>query len=338
MNETTLQLQQDRTDRARTALAAGEIKVTPAPTGWLVVNGDGKQYETTHTDCTCADFTQRGAKQGFTCKHIEAIKILFPQGGQSQMTATPNAPVENGWMKLWHPKGVQVSLPIVYDSAQNMLLQVDSFLEAGWLIDAPGLEAGEQVLEAALVSRRESKDGTPMVAFYLAHPKVFKKSLHAYLNNEQDVAAFEAATGLKLVDIPIFDGEAFPAKDHKNADKYILSLPKPIKLVYKISAKWLKWKAEDGTGEEPHKHMLVRYEGLAAHTPASQPAAQPKPATAPLVREYGDGASVPDDPKAQSIYDAFLKARGQAPMSADGLKAWYAGNKHLVELPKPTAA
>ena len=43
-NQSLVQLQQERTERARAGLAKGEIKFSSADSGWQVVNGDGKQY------------------------------------------------------------------------------------------------------------------------------------------------------------------------------------------------------------------------------------------------------------------------------------------------------
>ncbi len=118
-----------------------------------------------------------------------------------------------GWTRLYHPAGVQVTIPIPLEkpisaeTAQSALTSVSSLLDAGWLVDAPGLEEGEQKQEVVSVSRRESKDNTPIIAFYLAHPKTVKKFLHHYLNSQEDVLAFEAATGLRLAAIPLWPGE-----------------------------------------------------------------------------------------------------------------------------------
>ncbi|MDX9993651.1 MAG: SWIM zinc finger family protein, partial [Anaerolineales bacterium] len=181
--------QDERFERARAALANGEYKITPLEDGvWSIINGDNTPYRATHQTCECKDFAHN-EKHGQMCKHICAIHILFPQGGQSKMNepTTPN-PV-TGWTRLYHSSGAQVTLPIAYTAAVNMYAQVDAYLGAGFQVNAPGLEEGEQKQEVVSVSRRESKDSTPIVAFYLAHPKTVKKFLHAYLNNQEDVLA-----------------------------------------------------------------------------------------------------------------------------------------------------
>lgn len=338
MAKLDLHLQTERMERAIAALAAGEYKVSALEPGiWSVVNGDNVPYRVTHRACECKDFENLG-KLGIRCKHICAIHILFPQGAKQAMEQTLS-PI-TGWTRLYHPAGVQVTIPIPLEkpispeTAQFALTSVSSLLDAGWLVEAPGLEEGEQKQEVVSVSRRESKDSTPIVAFYLAHPKTLKKFLHAYLNTQEDVMAFEAATGLRLNAIPCWPGERDIDKDHREAGKYIVSLPHPIHIVWAINPKWQQWSAEGGkaTGAiEPHKRILVRYD--IAQAPA------PKPATSPLTRQYADGALVNGDANEQAAYDAFVKnSNGAKPESKETLKTWVAANRHLVNFnnqPKP---
>ncbi len=259
--------------------------------------------------------------------------------------------LNNGWVKLFTVTGAQVTLAVPMDgsvlpfeSAAAALKSVENLLAAGWLVEAPGLEEGEQKQEVVSVSRREGKDGTPIVAFYLAHPKTVKKFLHSYLNTEDDVRAFEAATGLRLNAIPLWPGERDIDKDAREAGKYIVPLPRPVNLVWEINPKWQNWSAEGGkaTGAiEPHKRILVRYDVAGVPAAPARPAAgalKAETVAQTVARMYGDGVQVKDDPQVQAIYDAFVKARGQAPQSAEGLRDWYAANKASVSLPTSTAA
>lgn len=330
--------QDERFERARAALANGEYKITPLDEGvWSIINGDNAPYRVTHQTCECKDF-EHNEKQGVMCKHICAIHILFPQtqGGQPKMNDTAPNPI-TGWTRLYHPSGAQVTLPIAYDAAGIMFGQVDAYLGAGFQVNAPGLEEGEQKQEVVSVSRREGKDSTPIVAFYLAHPKTVKKFLHSYLNNQEDVLAFETATGLKLDSIPLWPGERDVDKDHKDADKYIVPLPRPVNLVWEVNPKWQTWSAEGGksTGAiEPHKRILVRYDATGAKpvtAPLSAPVTSdnPKPATGALVRKYQDGTSCKDDPAERVAFDAYTKANNTSPTTLEALRTWYrvAGSK-----------
>jgi len=336
------QMQQDRSDRARAGLAHGDFKFTATETGWLIaaqqhINGDGKQYAVTLTTCTCQDFTQRGQRLGFTCKHIEAARILFSRiakqfvpGGQMDSNTQVT-----GWTKLFHPAGAQVSLrfaqqivplePLSADQARAMFNSVAALIDAGFLVSMPGLEDGEMAEEVSAVSLRNAKDDTPIIDFYSANTKLLKKFMHLYLNNEQDVADFEAATGLHLAGLTVYDGSLAIARDDNKAGKYIAPLPRPVKLVWKLSPKWEEWKAAGGEGQEPHKRLLVRYESSKSTV---------KPPTGSLVRRYLDGSTVNGDVNEQIAFDAYCKHNSsQAAQSKEIMRAWVKANPGLVTFP-----
>ncbi len=335
---TKQQRQDERMERAIAALAAGEYKISALEPGvWSVTNRDKIPYRVTHETCECKDFEYNG-KNGIRCKHICAIHILFPlfpKGAKQAMEQTLS-PI-TGWTRLYHPAGVQVTIPIPLEKpispeiAQSALTSVSNLLDAGWLVDAPGLEEGEQKQEVVAVSRRESKDSTPIVAFYLAHPKMLKKFLHSYLNTQEDVQAFEAATGLQLNSIPLWPGERDIDKDHREAGKYIIPLPQPLHIVWAINPKWQQWNAEGGKAAgvvEPHKRILVRYD--VAQAPSPKPSG-----TGPLIRKYANGTLVNSNAE-QAAYDAFVKQHnGTKPESKESLKTWAVANRHLIIFNQP---
>ncbi len=181
--------------------------------------------------------------------------------------------------RLYHPSGAQVSIPLNMNDgdpfdvrARQLFVDVDTLLSAGFLVNAPGLEQGEMIEEAVSVSRREHTDGTPIIAFYVAHPKMVNKLLHTYLNRPEDIAAFEAVAGMKLASIPLYEGETYIKKDSPKASRFIVPLPRPIKVVYELTDKWKRWDAEGRNGNEPQKHQLIRYDGYTAPAKAEQPA------------------------------------------------------------------
>jgi hypothetical protein len=330
-NANLKQMQQERSDRARAGLAHGDFKFTATETGWSVVNGDGQPYTVTLTTCTCLDFTQRGQSLGFTCKHIEAARILFShtQGGNME---TPTQ--VTGWTKLFHPAGAQVSLPVPLEplsgaQAKALFTSVAALIEAGFLVSAPGLEDGELAEEVNAVSLRNAKDETPIVDFYSSNSKLLKKFMHSYLNNEQEVADFEAATGLHLADLTVYDGSLAIARDDPKAGKYLTPLPRPIKLVWKLSQKWEEWKAAGGEGQEPHKRLLVRYE-------SGKPQAKPVTGSLIPVCRYLDGTSVNGDVNEQIAFDAYCEHhQRQAAQSKEVMRAWVKANPSLVSFPAP---
>ncbi len=234
-----------------------------------------------------------------------------------------------GWTKLFHPAGAQVSLPVPLeplsaDQARAMFNSVAALIDAGFTVTAPGLEEGELAEEVNAVSLRNAKDNTPIVDFYSANTKLLKKFMHLYLNNEQDVADFEAATGLHLAGLTVYDGSLAIARDDNKAGKYITPLPRPIKLVWKLSPKWEEWKATGAEGQEPHKRLLVRYE-------SGKPVVKPSTGAAAQVRRYLDGTSVNGDVNEQVAFDAYCKHNGsQAAQSKEDMRAWVKANPSLV--------
>ncbi|MDD2922166.1 MAG: hypothetical protein PHQ36_07755 [Anaerolineales bacterium] len=187
--------------------------------------------------------------------------------------------------KLYHPSGAQLTIPldlnveISADQAALLIRSVDALLLAGFSVNAPGLDDGELLEEISAVAKREGSDETVIVDFYSSNTKLVKKFMHAYMNTVEDVDAFEYATGVKIASIPTFEGNIAIERTNKNAAKYVKNLPRPIKLVYKISPKWEQWKQAGGEGKEPHKKLLVRYET------DRKPALAADPATGEIVTE-----------------------------------------------------
>ena len=262
---------------------------------------------------------------------MDTVPVFSRESNTTQIT---------GWIKLYHPSGAQVSLPLpmltrlTAQQAMEVLGSVSEYLNVGFLVNAPDLEDGELVEEVNAVARREAKDETPIIDFYSSNMKLLKKFMHVYLNTEQDVAAFEEATGLKLAALPVYDGALAIARDDNKARKYIVSLPHSIKLAWNLSPKWEEWKAAGGEGNEPHKRMLARYEtGLPALK--GEPAPTPVSTALTVTRSYLDGTHVNGDLNEQAAYDAFRKANSKNPASKAALKTWTQANKHLVQFPAP---
>ena len=152
---------------------------------------------------------------------------------------------------LYHPRGPKVRLPVpagAHEGAEFAcspalaLAAVDDYLAAGWLLDAPGLEAGEHKEEVGYVLRRskDNQDGseTPIIDLYSANDQLTWKVLSVYLNTDDDVAAFERAAGVRLTDIPLFSGTAAPERGaSKQSDKFI-TRTRPFGVVWGANPKY----------------------------------------------------------------------------------------------------
>ncbi len=143
-----------------------------------------------------------------------------------------------GVVKLYHPAGVLVELPIPggpfdYQAAFG---NVSAALAAGFLVAAPGLEAGEQREEIGYVARK-SKDNdrggtTPVLDLYPANEQAKFAVLSVYLNTPEDVAAFEHASGLKLAALQVYIGDNKIERGKKRElDALVAKAPKPFGVV-----------------------------------------------------------------------------------------------------------
>lgn len=173
---------------------------------------------------------------------------------------------------LYHPTGAKVSIPLslteqlTTEHATRLLYAVDALIAAGFNVNLPGLEDGENYEQIGFAVRREkaNDDGsaTPIVDVYPVNGNF--RILGIYLNASDDVTAFETATGLRIASMPLYDGAPIERGKNPRLDKNVVSLKSPAKLVWKLNPKW------EGNDDKKHsKRVFVRWDGL---RPAEQPA------------------------------------------------------------------
>lgn len=180
-----------------------------------------------------------------------------------------------GWVKLFHPSGVQVTLPLMPDATNDYLekipsslfAQVDAFLKAGFLVYAPGLEEGESREECGYVVRREKENQdhsiTPIIDFYPIDGKF--SFLSHYLNNDDAIQDFLKAAGLdRLQSLPLYDGDnKIERGKGQKTDKYVHKV-NPFGVVFVPNPKWKQEEAQaaakEGKMYPVPKRRFVRYE------------------------------------------------------------------------------
>lgn len=162
--------------------------------------------------------------------------------------ASDMAPTDhmNGWMKLFHPKGPQVTLPVPcmgekgydYRIAFNA---VTAALEAGFLVVAPGLEEGEEKETVGWVLRgafEGDRGTTPFVLLYADNDALTWSFLKVYLNKPEDVAAFEYASKMTLEKLPDYVGNDKPQRGaSQKTDRFIVKAPRTFGVVFKKNPK-----------------------------------------------------------------------------------------------------
>ncbi len=162
-----------------------------------------------------------------------------------------------GWTKVYHPSGLQVTLPMPVDPAVAFV-HVQTILETGWLVIAPSLEAGEQLEEIAYVVRKskfnDDDTETPILDAYTERGNF--RMVGIYLNTANDIEAFIQAAGVTLDKIPMYeaDGTIERGKNPKT-DRFVFKLPRPIKLVWKPNPRY------EGPEDKKHsKRVFVRWD------------------------------------------------------------------------------
>lgn len=131
------------------------------------------------------------------------------------------------------------------------------------------LEAGEKTDSVGWVLRydKENKRGTMShwIGLYPANEAATKKYLWAYLDDEDDIKAFEDATGLKVTDMKVWPTNQAPERTAAMAD-FIYKVKPGVNAIYKLNPDYID---EVKTKFEP-KRIFVRW---AAPLPTPPPPA-----------------------------------------------------------------
>lgn len=206
-----------------------------------------------------------------------------------------------GWVKLYHPSGVLVTLPVACpvenlgrftDHYQIAFGCVSAALEAGFLVTMPGIEAGEEIDEIGAAVKREKENRDKSTSFvidlYANHEAVNHPVLTIYLDSAEEEAAFERATGLKLASMPLYEGTSkIKRGDNAKLDKKICAFPRPARVAFVPNAKYSEEEATkaraNGKVYAVPKRKFSRWVDLPA--PIKEPTGDEIEAT---VHEWGD--------------------------------------------------
>ena len=131
----------------------------------------------------------------------------------------------NIWIRAYSSDGFQVSLTFAVTTATEAVARLAEVRAAGFLAAQPESADGERQTIAS-VMRHVSDSGSTVIAAYPAWQYEGKygeyKFASLYMDSPEDIAQFEAQSGLKLNDIPVSDGLAGVRR------KYGKSYPKEV--------------------------------------------------------------------------------------------------------------
>ena len=174
-----------------------------------------------------------------------------------------------GWVRLYHASGVQVGLPVRFDRIvtkeewTTVYGNVSNALEAGWLIQAPGMEEGEEKEDVGYVVRFQKEDTrtggmTEVVDLYSPNDAMKHKLITVYLNTADDVAAFERASGMQISRLPIYlgTGHIERGKDRR-LDAMVVKAPRTFQVAHVKNPRF-KQEDEDAAKKSGQNYFIPR--------------------------------------------------------------------------------
>jgi hypothetical protein len=119
--------------------------------------------------------------------------------------------VNTVWIPCYSSDGFKLSFTVSINSVDDAMALLDAIRNAGLTPREPSMVEGQEKEIIAAVVRRQSSDGTPIIDFYPAWSHAGKfgahKYAHLYLNTKEDITEFEAQSGLRLNDIPLYESQ-----------------------------------------------------------------------------------------------------------------------------------
>lgn len=197
-------------------------------------------------------------------------------------------------IKAIHRTGLEVTFQWGCDPMQNahdIDMLADLIIRAGFkptpvATSAPAAPvAGEERETVSHVLRgKHVKDGktTPTLLLYSDNPGHKHSFLKRYLDRPQDVAEFEAVSGVKLESLPVYIGKDHPKRgEDPDLDAYIVAT-KPFVCVYKPNSRWSESAANEarsrGEVYSTPRRVFVRWDVADGGQQPAPTTTQPVPA------------------------------------------------------------
>lgn len=225
--------------------------------------------------------------------------------GKKARGKMPDSETPCAWVKLYHPSGVDVRLPIPMagtvgkETWAAVLVSVTTALEAGWLANAVGAEEGETIviIGAALRHDVDGRDGSlvPRIDLYEDGQKF--RIVSVYLNTNEDVAAFEKVSGFAVFQMPNYIGQGYIERGaNSQTDRLIVKAPRPFKVCYRQNPNHNP--AETDISKKKPARLFTRWPDLATAPPAGGAGSGPAPEELAKI----------DKPQVDVLSDLFARA------------------------------
>lgn len=128
------------------------------------------------------------------------------------------------WVRVYSADGFEMSITLAVSSVAEASARLNDIREAGWLPRRPDAGEAGEIETIDTVVRRKTENGVPIIDFYAcwSHENKFGafKYAHKYLDKSEDIAQFEAQSGLKLNDIPLYEGQQAITRKAEKPTRY----------------------------------------------------------------------------------------------------------------------
>jgi len=175
------------------------------------------------------------------------------------------------WVTGWLPNGCRVSYTIPFGISrgyEDALAFTDALLAKGFTTSEPGLSAGEKKDKVGYVLRRSvvnERGETPVIDVYVDHEAMTWRTVKVYLNTPEQIADFEAVSGLNLDSLPYYEGKDSVERGDPKLGKYVI----PVNHVFYAVAKANPKHEEEQDAEKRKlipKRLFVRWESASGQS------------------------------------------------------------------------
>jgi len=334
--------QLERTERAKSAIRAGQFHITRVgPQQWTVKNGEKLPYavslEGDNWVCTCMDYQQRGPR--ILCKHIEGVRLS---------EAAQNEAIQNNHKEhqMDQPESNNLS-----ERFNRILWELRQPLDMSRVKrrQAPGLGSVPYLEGYDVIDRANAIFGFTWSFDLISEPLIVRwhKKVLAWNQQERRKVPITDANGnfqTEEVGLVYITGKVtveLDGKPYSHADLgrciFTGDTPEALDMALAGSAtdclKRCFRQLGEQFGNSLYDKEIAQVAGLengAQATSSSQTNranAASQPASNSAARVYGDGTNVNGNVSEQEAYDSYKKATGSAPASKDSLRSWIASQK-----------
>ena len=174
------------------------------------------------------------------------------------------------WITGYLPNGCKISftVPINNDAYAEAMVFSNNLLSHGFTTSEVGLSAGEKKDKVGYVLRRSvvnERGETPVIDVYVDHEAMTWRTVKVYLNTPEQIADFEAVSGLKLDSLPYYEGKDSVERGDPKLGKYVI----PVKNVFYAVAKANPKHEEEQDAEKRKlipKRLFVRWESASGQS------------------------------------------------------------------------